>query len=51
MKSGRKPTRREKELIEKYRLKVDNWLVVKAPPGELHIKHRLSDKVRVLRVG
>ncbi|MDW7673203.1 MAG: hypothetical protein SCK28_01580 [Bacillota bacterium] len=51
MKSGRRPTRKEKQFITKHRLKVDNWLVTKAPPGELHIINRDSRNVRVLKVG
>jgi hypothetical protein len=48
---GRNPTRRQKELIKKARLNAENWLVAKAPVGELHLMHRLSGKVRVLKVG
>ena len=49
MKNGKNPTRKQKEIIKKARLNPDNWLVIKCPPGELHIVHRESGKARVLR--
>lgn len=49
MARGKKPTRKQKELIKKNRLNTDNWLVVKSPPGELHIIHRLTSSKRVIR--
>ena len=49
MKHGLKPTRRQKELIKAARLNVNDWLVTKNLPGELHIEHRHCGKVRVLR--
>lgn len=48
-KSGKNPTRRQKEIIQSRRLNPQNWLVMKAPPGELHIVHRLSGSVKVIR--
>lgn len=50
MKAGKRPTLQQKKIIAKYRLNADNWLVTKAPPGELHIVHKLSGKERVLKV-
>jgi hypothetical protein len=47
---GRNPTRRQKELIKKARLNVENWLVAKAPTGELHLIHRLSGEERGFKV-
>lgn len=49
MKHGKKPTREQKILLEKYKLNSDNWLVVKNTPSELLIVHRISDKTKVLR--
>jgi hypothetical protein len=48
--NGKKPTRKQCEIIKKYRLNPENWLVAKNPRGELHITHRESGKIRVLRV-
>lgn len=49
MANGRKPTRRQKEVIRKYRLNCDNWLVQKSPPGELHLIHRLTSSKRIVK--
>ncbi|NLL20006.1 MAG: hypothetical protein GX262_13480 [Clostridia bacterium] len=48
-KSGKNPTRRQKEIIAAKRLNPQNWLVMKAPPGELHIVHRHTSATRVIR--
>lgn len=49
MKNPKRPTRRQRELLTLRRLNHENWLVVKNPPGELHLAHRVSGEVRVLR--
>lgn len=51
MKNGKRLLRRHKELLKKMRLNADNWLFIKDMPGELHLVHRLTDAVRVLKVG
>lgn len=51
MKNGKRLKRRHKEILKKHGLNCDNWLYIKNPPGELHIVHRISGKVRVLKVG
>jgi hypothetical protein len=51
MKHGRRPTRRQKEIIKRARLNVDNWLVVKNLQGELHLENRVTGKTRILKVG
>jgi len=48
--SGRNPTRRQKELLKKYGKNPDNWLVIKNPPGELHIIHRNTGTQKILCV-
>ena len=50
MKNPKNPTRKQKDAIKSYRLNANNWQVVKNPPGELHVMHRWSTKVRVLKV-
>lgn len=51
MRHGKKPTRKQKMIIAAARLNVDNWLVVKNLPGELHLENRVSGKIRILKVG
>lgn len=48
MKNGKKPSREQKLLIGKYRLNVENWLVVKNLPSELLIVHRHTNNLRTL---
>jgi len=45
---GRRPTRKEKELLKKHNLNPNNWLVSKNPPGRLHIVHRGTGNKRVI---
>jgi len=51
MKHGQRLLRRHKELLKRYRLNYENWLYTKELPGELHLVHRYSGKVRILKVG
>lgn len=51
MKSGKRPSRRQKVIIKAAGLNPDNWLVVKNFHDELHIVHRVSTKIRVIPVG
>lgn len=48
MKQGRKPTRRQKLLLEKRKLQVKDWLVCKDLPGELVVEHRVTGTRRVV---
>lgn len=47
-KTGKKPTLREKKLIEKADFKVENWLVQKKDNKYLYVIHRHSGNVRKL---
>lgn len=48
--SGKRPTRRQKMIMAKWRLQPDNWLVVKdLPHGEMHVIHRVSGKERIIK--
>ncbi|ACV64879.1 hypothetical protein Dtox_4212 [Desulfofarcimen acetoxidans DSM 771] len=49
MKQGKRPTRRQKELMSRAKLNPDNWLVVKNLLDCLHLKHRTTGKKRVLK--
>lgn len=48
---GKRPTRKQKEIIASKNLNVQNWLVVKnlLHEGKLHIIHKHSGKLRVIR--
>jgi hypothetical protein len=48
--NGKRLTRRMKHLLASRKLNPDNWLYVKNLPGELHLMHRHSGKVRVLNL-
>ena len=48
---GRKPTRREKQLIAKYKLQPKNWLVTKSLVDKLVIQHRHTGKARLIPEG
>jgi len=51
MKNGKRPTRREKELLSRMRLNVENWLVVKHTSTEMEIMHRHTGRTRVIELG
>lgn len=43
MKNGKKPTREQRKMLEKFHLNAADWLVVKDTPEEMTIIHRFSD--------
>ena len=45
MKHGVKPTREQRKLISKWRLKSEDWLVVKDEPSKMTLVHKHFDKV------
>lgn len=47
--NGKRPTRRQRMLMEKHLLNSDNWLILKNPPGELYMVHRNTGKKRVVK--
>ena len=49
MKHGKNPTAKQKKLITKMGLNVENWLVERETSDELVIVHRLTDKTKVIR--
>ena len=51
MKHGKKPTRKQKELLQKYNLNPDNWLIVKDCAECFVVVNRLTNKTRTLRRG
>lgn len=44
MKNGKRPTREQCKLMEKWKLDAHDWFVIKDTPTEMHIVHRHSDK-------
>lgn len=46
LKHGKRPTRRQKEIIKSKRLNPNNWLVVKDSQEVFEIVHKLSGKLR-----
>lgn len=52
MKNGKRPTVRQKKLMEAWRLNPNDWLVVKDTPEAMTLVHRLFDKTtRVIPKG
>lgn len=45
MKHGTKPTRTQRQLMEKWKLNSEDWLVVKDEPSKMTLVHRYFDKV------
>lgn len=45
MKHGKKPTREQRKLMEKWKLKGEDWLVVKDEPSRMTLVHRHFDHV------
>ena len=48
MRQGKKPTVKKRMLLKKWRLNWENWLVIYDGPTEMVVRHRLSDKEKVL---
>lgn len=44
MKNGKRPTKKQCELMQQWKLNADDWLVVKDTSEEMVIAHRMSDK-------
>jgi hypothetical protein len=51
MKQLKRPTKRQKDFIEKHHLNCDNWLVERDTPEELVLVHRHTGKPRAIRKG
>jgi hypothetical protein len=49
MPAGKNPTVRQAKIIAANRLNYKNWLVLKDLLHEMHIKHRNTDRVRIIR--
>ena len=52
MKHGVKPTREQRKLISKWRLKSEDWLVVKDEPSKMTLVHKHFDyKTKIIPKG
>lgn len=44
MKNGKRPTREQRKLMEKWKLKPEDWLITKNTPERMELVHRHSDR-------
>lgn len=44
MKHGKKPTREQRKLMEKWKLDPAVWLITKDTPKKMELVHKFSDK-------
>ena len=52
MKNGKKPTREQRKLMEKWKVNTQDWLVVKDEPSKMTLVHRHFDtKTKVVPKG
>ncbi len=51
MKHGKKPTRKQKALLQAARLNCENWLVVKDTAEETVIQNRQTGRLRTIQKG
>lgn len=48
--SGKRPTRRHKEIMAKWKLNVKDWLVTRdLPDGNIYIKNKVTGKEKIIR--
>jgi hypothetical protein len=50
MKHGKRPTRRQLSQIEAAGLNVENWLVAKSLPTQLHLVHRNTGTTKIIAI-
>ena len=52
MKHGKKPTREQRKLMEKWKVNPQDWLVVKDEPSKMTLVHRHFDnKTKIIPKG
>lgn len=44
MKHGKRPSREQRKLMEKWKLKPEDWLITKNTPERMELVHRHSDR-------
>ena len=50
MKSGKRPTRKQKIAISGAGLNIENWLIEKNLPGKLHLVHRHTNSKKIINL-
>ena len=51
MKHGKKPTREQRKLMEKWKVNTQDWLVERETNTELVLRHRHFDKTKIIPKG
>lgn len=51
MKHGKKPTREQRKLMEKWKVNTQDWLVERETLSELVLRHRHFDKIKIVPKG
>lgn len=51
MKHGKKPTREQRKLMEKWMVNTQDWLVERETLSELVLRHRHFDKIKIIPNG
>lgn len=51
MKHGRRPTREQRKLMQKWKMNSEDWLVERETPHELVLIHRHFDKTKIIPKG
>ena len=51
MKHGKKPTREQRKLMQKWKVNTQDWLVERETLSELVLRHRHFDKIKIIPKG
>ena len=51
MKHGKKPTREQRKLMQKWKVNTQDWLVERETLSELVLRHRHFDKTKIIPKG
>ena len=51
MKHGKKPTREQRKLLQKWKVNAQDWLVSKDTPTEMVLVHRHFDRTKIIPKG
>ena len=51
MKHGKKPTREQRKLMQKWKVSTEDWLVAKDTPTEMVLVHRYTTATKTIHKG
>ena len=51
MKHGKKPTREQRKLMQKWKVNTQDWLVERETLSELVLRHRHFDRIKIIPKG